>query len=138
MKFRFGHKKNKCKDSVDEQLTDIKYVYWQDKEPKKQGDLYISHQDFLDAPIIIPQQPMDSHCILCPRKKELAGEYYAEAHYRWVHRGHSLVINDIIMLMCKCSEVRSTGTDGATRNSHWHCVECWHPFRLRGQLKLHF
>ena len=121
-KFRFSHRKNERKDTVDEQLENIKYVFWKGNELKKEGQLHISHQRFMDAPIVITQQLLDTHCILCPRKKELVGKVYDEAHYQHVHHGHSLVVKDIIMLMCKCSEVHSAGSDGATLNSHWHCL----------------
>ena len=119
-------------------IAQIKYIFWKGSEPKKEGQLHMSHQPFVDAPLIIPQQPLDVHCVLCPRKKELVGEVHTEEHYHCVHCGHSLVINDIILLMCKCSEVHSTGSDSSIHNSHWYCLECWHPFRLYHQLKHHF
>ena len=81
MKFQFGHLKNERKDTVDEQLENIKYIFWKGNELKKGGQLHISHQSFVDAPIVISQQPLDAHCILCPRKKELVGEVHAKAHY---------------------------------------------------------
>ena len=129
--------KNKRKDNVDEQLEDIKYVYWKGKEPKREGQLHIGNQDFDNAPIVIPQQELDAHCLLCPWKKEVNDALHAESDYCLVRHGHSLVLNNTILLMCKCSEVRSVRMDGSTRNSHWHCVEYWHPFRLCPLLRLH-
>ena len=54
-----------------------------------------------------------------------------------MHHKKLLVVNNSKMLACKCSEIRSHGSDRSARNQHFHCCVCLHPFKAGDLLATH-
>ena len=129
------------RDQVDEQCRclNIKYRRWSGTtEPK--DFLHKSHCDFTDHNDYVPRgQVIPGDCILCPTKKYLKDNWDKQRHYRGKHQEKLLVMNDTIMLQCKCSDVRSQGwdRDHSLRNSHYHCSVCHWPWDKPSQIKNH-
>ena len=117
-------------DGVDEECDrlKIKYRRWDgNDEPKEEP--HASHLPFGSDQLIATEQHQHDYCILCPRKRALDENWDVKRHYRSVHEMGHLVVNDTILLVCKCSDVRSRGwqADKSTRNRHYHCIVCHHP-----------
>ena len=117
-------------DGVDEECErlQIKYRRWQGNDLPKE-EPHASHLPFGTTPIIAVDQHQHDYCLLCPRQRALDENWDVQRHYRSVHELGHLVVNDTIIMVCKCSEVRSRGwkTDKSTRNRHFHCIICHHP-----------
>ena len=48
-----------------------------------------------------------------------------------------IVVENYKMLSCKCSEIRSNGSDHSARNQHYHYYQCFHPFKSSDLLATH-
>ena len=83
------------------------------------------------------QQKPNTNCILCPKQKIFETQYDMELHFRCVHIAKLLVIHDVNILMCRCSDIRSRGSDNSVHNHHYHCITRWHPFDTVAKLRIH-
>ena len=117
------------RDRVDEECTRLGIVYkkWQPLNPKQKS--HPSVRDIDDSTVIPDEQEVPEWCILCPRNKYLRDNTYAHTHYLRRHHKKLLVVDNAKMLACKCSEIRSHGSDRSARNLHFHCSLCYHLFK---------
>ena len=124
-------------DRVDEECERLGIVYkiWQPLNPDQTFHITVRHGE--DATEIPPEQEIPEYCIICPRNRVLPNERFALNHYRSVHHSTLLVVGDIKMWVCKCSKMRSHGTDNSARNKHYHCFVCFHPFKMSDLLGTH-
>ena len=115
---------NLRRDGVDERCArlGITYLKWHGR--KGQG-MHISHVPMKTVLFkYIPRgQKMNEDCILCPKEKHLNSNFDLLVHVRRVHVGHLITIRNMNLLMCRCSDIRSQGTDNSVRNRHWHCIQ---------------
>ena len=125
------------RDRVDEECTSkgIVYKHWEPLDPDL--DSHPSVRDVDDETIIPEQQNIPNWCIMCPRNKHLRNRDFAVKHYLRVHHSKLHVVNNYKMLSCKCSEIRSHGSDHSARNLHFHCHICFHPFKSADLLATH-
>ena len=123
-------------DGVDEECAEAGIVYrrWM---PDPERDSHLSIRPFLDNSILPEEQNIPGHCLLCPRKSYFTTRKDAEYHYNHVHIEHCIVVEDTKILMCKCSDVRSRGTDYCARNRHFHCYICFRPCDQKVQFAKH-
>ena len=126
-----------CRDRVDEECASKGIVYkcWEPLDPNQ--DSHPSVRDVDDETIIPEQQNIPNWCIMCPRNKHLRSRDFAVKHYLRVHHAKLHVVNNYKMLSCKCSEIRSHGSDHSARNLHFHCHLCFHPFKSADLLATH-
>ena len=119
--------------AVDEECAEKGIVYkrW---VPNPDLEGHISIRPFLDSTVVSDEQKVPGHCLLCPKKKYFLDMHSANYHYTHVHIAYCLVIDDYKILMCKCSDIRSRGSDYCARNRHYHCYECYQPFDQPTQL----
>ena len=130
VKFQILPQRIICRDRVDQEcrMLKIKYRCWTGTtEPKTQ--LHKSHCRFLDNDYFPNAQPIPGDCVLCPSQKYLKDNWDKRCHYRSTHQESLLVLDDIVMLQCKCSTIRLWGwdRDHSTRNAHYHCSVCHWP-----------
>ena len=130
------------RDKVDEQCRtlNIKYRRWPgNTQPKNY--LHKSHCRFLDGDdgYFPERQVIPGDCVLCPQQKYLQDNWDKRRHYQTKHQQRLLVLDDIVMLQCKCSAVRSRGwdRDHSTRNAHYHCSVCHWPRDKTSQIYNH-
>ena len=130
--------KNIRRDHVDEecQRLGIYYRCWVPLNPQQIS--YPSVRDFSDDTVIPDEQNIPSWCILCPRNTYLKNYNLGHHHYLSRHHKTLLVMQDFKMFSCKCSEIRSHGSDNSTRNKHYHCHLCYHPFKTADHLSTHY
>ena len=96
------------------------------KKPEQDG--HVSIREFLDSSVIEEEQVIPGYSLLCLCKKYLIDRKSGKYHNTNVHIKHCIVVDHWKVLMCKCSEVRSHGTDFSTHNHHFHCPICYQPF----------
>ena len=139
--FTLPHQCTVRRDGIDEQCRALKITYrrWPGTtEPKNK--LHKSQVDFTNNNDYVPEaQPCPGDCILCPSKKYLQHHWDLRRHYMSTHQQGLLVMDDVVMLQCKCSDVRSRGwdRDHSTRNTHYHCSICHWPRDKASQIKNH-
>ena len=117
-------------DSIDKECARFKITYKRWKGTNDPKDYtHPSHLPFGTSPIISREQNLNDECVLCLRKRIVEEGWDVCHHYKSVHADSHLVVRDIIMMACKCSEVHSRGwaKDKAMRNWHHHCIICHHP-----------
>ena len=125
VQFREPIQRSFQRDRVDQECRclKIKYKRWPGTtEPKDY--LHKSHARFMDMETYFPEkQPVPGDCVICPQQKYLANNWDKRRHYRSKHQEKLLVVDEVVMLHCKCSAVRSRGwdRDRSTRNAHYHC-----------------
>ena len=128
--------KNVRRDGVDEKHKGEKYVRWTGTK-----GLGLHNSQIADSTVLIdylpPFQNVGQNCVLCPQEKGLDSDDEIIKHYRCVHISRLINIHQINILMCRCSEVCSRGTDNSVCNRHYHCIECWHPFDTKVKLRVH-
>ena len=114
----------------------ITYLKW---HGRKGLGMHISHvpMKMVLFKYIPRDQKMNEDCILCPKEKHVNSNYDLLVHVRRVHVGHLITIRNTNLLMCRCSDIRSQGTDNSVRNRHWHCIQCWQPCMTPAKLKTH-
>ena len=114
----------------------ITYCKW---HGRKGPGMHISHVPTKTVLFkYIPRgQKMTEDCILCPKEKHLNSNYDLLVHVRRVHFGHLITIRNMNLLMCRCSDIPSQGTDNSVCNRHWHCIQCWQPCTRPAKLKTH-
>ena len=130
--------KNIRQDRVDEECQRLGTYYrcWVPLNPQQ-----VSHpsvHDFNDDTVIPDEQDIPEWCILCPQNTYLKNYNLGHHHYLSRHHKTLLVVQDFKMFSCKCSEVRSHGSDNSTCNKHYHCHLCYHPFRTADLLSTHY
>ena len=125
------------RDNVDEdcECQGIIYKRWRPLNPSQ--TTHVSVRGFQDATVIPPEQNLPEWCILCPRNSFLRDEAVAHSHYLALHHKPCIVVGDHKLLACKCSEMRSHGSDRSARNQHYHCYVCFHPFKIPDFLATH-
>ena len=130
--------KNVRRDCVDEecQRLGIFYKHWVPLNPQQR--LHPSVRDFNDDTIIPDEQNVPEWCIICPRNMYLKNENVGHHHYLSRHHKTLLVVQDFKLFSCKCSEVRSHGSDNSAHNKHYHCHLCYHPFKTADLLSTHY
>ena len=123
-------KRSYRRDGVDQECARLHVTYkkWDGTDEPKDFP-HASHLPFGTDPLISKDQQQNDYCILCPRQRELDEYWDVQRHYNSVHALKHLVVQDTVILACKCSDVRSRGwaTDKSTRNRHYHCIICHHP-----------
>ena len=130
--------KNVRRDGVDEKCAkdNIKYYKWTGTKGSglhpSQVKTSTSMMDYVP-----PKQKPNTDCILCPKEKILETEFDMQLHFRRVHIAKLLVVHNVNILMCRCSDIRSRGSDNSVRNRHYHCITCWHPFDTGAKLRVH-
>ena len=130
--------KNVRRDGVDEKCVqqNIKYYKWTGTKGSRfhpsQVKMSTSMIDYIP-----PQQTPNTDCILCPKDKILETQFDMELYFRRVHIAKLLVVHDVNILMCRCSDIRSRGSDNSVHNHHYHCLTCWHPFDTGAKLRVH-
>ena len=124
-------------DRVNEECACLGIVYkkWKPLNPRQSS--HPSVRDIDDSTVIPDEQDVPEWCILCPRNKFLRDNSYAHTHYLRMHHKKLLVIDNSKILACKCSEIRSHGSDRSARNLHFHCSLCYHPFKSGDLLATH-
>lgn len=130
---KFRRQKGKRRDRVDVKYRDV-YRKW--KGPK----FAERHPSTIPAKwknIISPLQHVPGYCVICPKSKEIYNHYDLKRHYKHMHRNGSYVVNGTTLLRCKCSDIKSQGTDNYNRNAHYHCHLCQWPKKDREQLGIH-
>ena len=131
-------RKNVRWDGVDEKCVkeNIKYYKWSGTKGSglhpSQVKMSTSMMDYVP-----PKQKPNTECILCPKEKILETEFVMQLHFRHVHIAKLLVVHNVNILMCRCSDIRSRGLDNSVRNRHYHCITCWHPFDTGAKLRVH-
>ena len=131
-------RKNVRRDGVDEKCAkeNIKYYKWNGTKCKgfhaSQVKMSTSMIDYVP-----PEQNPNTDCILCPKEKILETQFDMQLHFRCVHIAKLLVVHDVNILMCRCSDIRSRGLDKSVRNHHYHCITCWHLFDTGAKLRVH-
>ena len=130
------------RDNVDEECRRLKITYrrWPGTtEPK--DHLHKSHCQFNDNEdgYFPTNQRIPGDCVICPMQKYLENNWDKRCHYRTKHQEKLLVLDDVVMLQCKCSAVRSRGwdRDKSSRNAHFHCSICHWPRDKPSQLVNH-
>ena len=125
------------RDRVDEECARLGIVYkkWKPLNPKQKS--HPSVRDIDDSTVIPDEQEVPEWCILCPRNKYLRDNTYAQTHYFSMHHKKLLVVDNVKMLACKCSEIHSHGSNRSARNLHFHCSLCYHPFKSGDLLATH-
>ena len=76
---------------------------------------------------IVKSQNVPGYCFLCPKQMFFFFTSQVERHFSKVHCKKKIIIEDIILLQCKCSDVCNQGLEGCVRNIHYHCNECHRP-----------
>ena len=126
-----------CRDRVDEEFArwGIVYKYWQALDPDQTS--HVTVREFGDDTIIPENQPVPQWCIICPKNSFLRNQRIAHHHYHYWHHSRMLVIRNTKLWACKCSKMRSHGSDNLARNQHYHCLACFHPFKTGDLLATH-
>ena len=108
---------NLRRDGVDEKCARLGITDLKCKGQKGPG-IHISHVPTKKALFKYVQrgQRMNEDCILCPKEKHINSQYDLLVHVRRVHVGHLITIRNTNLLMCRCSDIHSQGTDNSVRN----------------------
>ena len=128
---------NVWRDQVDEECKRLGIYYrcWHPLNPQQTS--HITVRDFSDSTVIPAEQEIPQWCVICPKNRYIRNRFLGRQHYLRVHHKPMLVVADSKMWACKCSEVRSHGSDNSARNQHFHCYICYHPFKRSDLLGTH-
>ena len=131
-------RKNIRRDGVDEKCAkqNIKYYKWTGTKGTGYHPSQVKTSTSMIDYIPLTQQP-NTDCILCPKEKILETLFDMQLHFKHVHIAKLLVVHDVNILMCRCSDIRSRGSDKSVHNYHYHCIPCWHPFDTPAKLRVH-
>ena len=129
---------NVRRDMIDEECARLGIYYrrWKPMNPEQTS--HISVRELFDETEVPKEQELGKWCLLCPMNRYMRTELLTLKHYRSVHHKKLLVVRDTKMWRCKCSEMRSHGSDNSARNAHYHCFICYHPFKTSDLLATHF
>ena len=125
---------SKRKDGIDNMYQDM-YHRWVGCTHKGK---HPSHLVEGQKKIYPPNQLIPGYCLLCPMASFQASLYRYKTHYRICHVKHTVVICPITLLACKCSEIKSQGTDTSCCNQHYHCHLCHWPKMSKESLFIHY
>ena len=106
-----------CRDGVDEKCVkeNIKYYKWTCTKGSgfhpSQVETSTSMIDYVPS-----QQTPNTDCILCLKEKILERQFDMQQHFRRVHIAKLLVVHDINIHMCRCSDIRSRASDKSVHN----------------------
>ena len=114
----------------------IYYRCWRPMNPQQTS--HISVRELFDEREVPGQQELGKWCLLCPMNCYMHTKLLTLKHYRSVHHKKLLVVRDMKMWHCKCSEMHSHGSDNSAWNAHYHCFICYHPFKTSDLLATHF
>ena len=117
-------------DRVDEECARLGIVYRRWKPLNSEQESHQSVMFFDEHTIVSDEQKVPDWCILCPRNKVTSDQQFCQNHYLRVHHERLIVVENYKMMSCKCSKIRSYGSDRSARNQHYHCYRCFHPFKL--------
>ena len=106
------------KDGVDEKYRDC-YRRWAGRTYKGK---YPSHLVQGEKNVFPHNQLIPGYCLLCPMTSLIPTNYRYKRHFRLCHIKHAVVIAKITLLACKCSQVKSQGTDYSCRNQHYIAI----------------
>ena len=129
-------RKAKRQDAYGTTKRQYKYVKW-DASKANSNELHMSHLRKGSKDVVLRKQKVPGRCLLCPKQGMFVTPRLMEQHYVSVHHKSSRTFENIILLRCKCSEVRSRGSDKSTRNAHFHCTQCHKPCDFANQLAKH-
>ena len=129
--------KNVRRDGIDKECAwlGIYYKKWRPLNPDQTS--LVSVCSLEDATVIPHEQEIPQCCIMCPHNRFLKNEQLGLKHYLSLHHKTLLVVRNFKMWACKCSEVRSHRSDNSARNMHYHCFDCFHPFKTGDLLSTH-
>ena len=133
-----GVKRSIRGDGVDQRcaLLKIKYKKYEGtSEPK--NVLHFSQFPYRAKKLIPKSQNIPGKCVLCPQQKFLLDKKECIRHYNAIHISKLIVVSEKTCLYCKCSAVRSRGSDDMTRISHYHCPMCHWPPDTKIQIGQH-
>ena len=108
-------KKNTRRDGVDEycKQNNIKYKRWTGTKGKGLHPSQLKTSRSLIDFVPKDQKP-NSNCILCPMEKIVQGHSDMKLHFQRVHVSKLIVVKQYTLLLCRCSDVRSSG-------GRWNC-----------------
>lgn len=119
---------------MDEEYKNV-YRKW---EGKIYSGRHPTHIPVGSSKVIPKQQKVPGYCILCPMKGVIANKYLLRRHYQHVHVKYGITVEDMNILACKCSQMKSHGSDGFCRNLHFHCHICHWPRTQWEQMFIHY
>ena len=122
------------KDGVDEKYRDC-YRRWAGRTYKGK---HPSHLVQGEKKVFPHNQLILGYCLLCPMTSLIPTNYRYKRHFRLCHIKHAVLIAKITLLACKCSQVKSQGTDYSCRNQHYHCHLCHWPKTSKQALFIHY
>ena len=88
--------------------------------------------------IIPAKQKVPSYCLLCPITTTFPSMCHLKRHFQHLHVKYTITVDKTTMLACKCSQIKSQGTDGSCHNLHYHCHICHWPRIQKHQMFIHF
>ena len=74
---------------------------------------HISVKELFDDTEVPKQQELGKWCLLCPMNCYMRTDFLTLKHYRAVHHKKLLVVCDMKMWHCKCSEMCSHSSDNS-------------------------
>ena len=95
------------KDGVDEKYRDH-YRRWAGRTYKGKNP---SHLVQGKKKVFPHNQLIPGYCLLCPMTSLIPTNYRYKQHFRLCHIKNAVLIAKITLLACKCSQVKSQGTD---------------------------
>ena len=100
------------RDNVDEQCCtlNITYKWWEGTRDEKE-QYHKSQMAFHSKSKIPKDQDVPGNCLLCPLKKYIKDNWDLKHHDNVVHIANLIVIDQMVLLQCKCSDVMSCGWD---------------------------
>ena len=125
------------RDNVDEECERLGVYYkkWEPLNPEQTSHVSVRH--WQDDTVVPSEQEFPAYCIMCPKNRFMKNFARARVHYLAWHHKTLLVVEEWKLLACKCSEVRSHGSDNAARNKHYHCPLCFHAIKTADQMGTH-
>ena len=122
------------KDGVDEKYRDH-YRKWAGRTYKGKHPSYLVQGE---KNVFPHNQLIPGYCLLCPMTSLIPTDYRYKRHFRLCHIKHDVVIARITLLACKCSQVKSQGTDYSCKNQHYQCHLCHWPKTSKQALFIHY
>ena len=122
--------------------TDGIYALYRDRYKRWSGRVYKgkhpSHIVQGSKHIFPAKQEVPGYCLLCLMMTIHHTNYRFRRHFCLCHVKHAVVIGCITLLACKCSQIKSQGTDRSVWNQHFHCHLCHWPCTLKLALFIHY
>ena len=122
------------KDGVDEEYRD-RYRRWAGRTYKGKHPTHLVQGE---KKVFPHNQLIPGYCLLCPMTSLIPTDYRYKRHFRLCHIKHAVVVGRITLLACKCSQIKSQGSDESCRNQHYHCHLCHWPKTSKQALFIHY